>query len=77
MKLHIRPHIGKSDIEQYSMGELPETSLARFEEHLLVCFSCQDRLLEMDAYVNAVCSVSPKLRAAEPTGMARAASVAL
>src|SRR5882724_2540841 len=64
MQLEIGFHLEDSDIEQYSMGELPEASLAPFEEHLLACVPCQDRVLEMDAYVNAMRSVSPKLRAA-------------
>ena len=64
MQLQIGPHLEESEVEQYSMGELPEASLAPFEEHLLACDSCQDRLLEMEAYVNAVRSVSPNLRAA-------------
>jgi hypothetical protein len=43
---------------------LPEERIPSFEEHLLVCEPCQDRLLEMETYVDAVRSVSPKLRAA-------------
>jgi len=46
------------------MGKLPEVRLVPFEEHLLACEACQDRLLETEAFVNAVRSVSPKLRAA-------------
>src|SRR2546430_2151415 len=46
------------------MGALRQDRVALFEEHFLVCESCQDRLLEMEAYINAVRSVSPKLRAA-------------
>src|SRR5438552_2078439 len=68
MNLGIGPHLDDSAIEQYSMGILPEESLAPFEEHFLACDSCQDRLLEMEAYVNAVRSVSPKLRAADQSG---------
>ena len=64
MQLQIGPHLDESEVEQYSMDQLPEASLAHFEEHLLACDSCQDRLLEMEAYVNAVRSVSPNLRAA-------------
>jgi len=44
------------------MGTLAETRLEAFEEHLLACDSCQDQLLEMEAYVNAMRSASPKLR---------------
>jgi len=64
MQLGIGPHLEDADLEQYSMGTLPEARLEPFEEHFLACDSCQDRLLEMEAYVNAVRSVSPKLRKA-------------
>jgi hypothetical protein len=62
MQFEIGSHLDETDLEQYSMGKLPATRLVPFEEHFLVCESCQDRLLEMEAYVNAVRSVSPKLR---------------
>src|SRR5260221_2424464 len=64
MQLGIGSHLDDADLEQYSMGKLPEVRLVPFEEHLLACEACQDRLLEMEAFVNAVRSVSPKLRAA-------------
>ena len=64
MQLEIGPHLDTSEIEQYSMGTLPEPKIKLFEEHFLACESCQDQLLEMEAYVNAVRSVSPKLRTA-------------
>jgi hypothetical protein len=62
MQLSIGPHLEESELEQYSMGILPQGRMDVFEEHFLACDSCQDRLLEMEAYVNAVRSVSPKLR---------------
>ena len=34
---------------------MPEDQLAEVEEHLLVCFACQDRLREMDNYVATIC----------------------
>ncbi len=64
MQLGIGSHLDDADLEQYSMGKLPEVRLVPFEEHLLACEACQDRLLETEAFVNAVRSVSPKLRAA-------------
>ena len=76
MQLGIGPHLEESDVEQYSMGKLPEPSLAPFEEHLLACVSCQDRLLEMEAFVKAVCSVSSKLGATAPPAVTRAVSSA-
>ena len=66
MQLGIGSHLDDVDLEQYSMGKLPEVRLVSFEEHLLACESCQDRLLETEAFVNAVRSVSPKLRAECP-----------
>jgi hypothetical protein len=68
MQLEIGSHLDDADLEQYSMRRLPETRLAPFEEHLLACESCQDRLLETEAFVNAVRSVSPKLRVASRSG---------
>ena len=57
-------HLEETDLELYSMKTLPEERIEPFEEHLLECEVCQDRLLETDVYINAVCSVSPKLRRA-------------
>jgi anti-sigma factor RsiW len=64
MQLGIGPHPEETELEQYSMGTLVEPRLEAFEEHLFACDSCQDRLLEMDAYVNAMRSASPKARQA-------------
>src|SRR5436190_16036889 len=64
MQTGIGPHLEETEIEQYSMGTLPHERVTPFEEHFLICESCQDRLLEMEAFINAVRSVSPKLRAA-------------
>jgi hypothetical protein len=49
------------------MGTLAETRLGAFDEHLLACDYCQDQLLEMEVYVNAMRSASPKLREARPS----------
>jgi hypothetical protein len=64
MQLGIGSHLEDTELEQYSMGTLAEARLEAFEEHLLACDSCQDQLLEMEAYVNAMRSASPKLREA-------------
>jgi hypothetical protein len=42
-------HATDDALEQYAMGRLPEPQLAEFEEHLLVCESCQDRLALEDS----------------------------
>jgi hypothetical protein len=67
MELEIGPHLEESELEEYSMGKLPEGRLEVFEEHFLACDTCQDRLLEMEAYVNSMRSASPKLREERPS----------
>ena len=62
MQLQIGPHLEEVQLEQYSMGSLPEQHTPAFEEHLLACEGCQARLLEMDIYITAVRTVSPRLR---------------
>src|ERR1019366_7681453 len=52
-------HIDEEETERYSMGAMPEGAIAPFEEHLLICESCQLRLAQTDVYVAAV-----RLRAA-------------
>ena len=42
-------HAADEVLERYSMGCLAGPELAEFEEHLLVCESCQDRLAREDA----------------------------
>jgi hypothetical protein len=63
MEIQVGPHLGEAELEQYSMGELPEARIEAFEEHFLACDACQDRLLEMESFVNAMRTASPKLRA--------------
>lgn len=67
LQFDIGPHLDEGQLEHYSMGTLPVGHVAQFEEHFLTCPECQDRLLEMDAWINHVRSVSPRLRA-EPRG---------
>jgi hypothetical protein len=42
-------HATDDALERYSMGRLAGQELAGFEEHLLVCDSCQDRLAREDS----------------------------
>src|SRR5438067_1844089 len=70
MQLGIGSHLEDTELEQYSMGTLSEARLEAFEEHLLACDACQDQLLEMEAYVNAMRSASPKLREAPQSSWA-------
>ena len=41
-------------IEKYALGRMSQQSLARFEEHLLLCESCQNQVTLADAYLQAI-----------------------
>lgn len=45
---------GEELIESYSLGHLACEECCRFEEHLLVCAQCQQRLSDADVYVACV-----------------------
>jgi hypothetical protein len=57
-------HPSDEVLEQYSVGTLPEDAVEQFEEHLLVCPSCQDRLQAVDRYVRNVRSAVEQINAA-------------
>jgi hypothetical protein len=44
-------HLDEGQIESYSMQMGDAQEAARFEEHLLICETCQERLMEMDSYI--------------------------
>jgi hypothetical protein len=56
-------HIDEEEIERYSMGAMPKGALAPFEEHLLICESCQHRVAQTDVYVSAMRQASARLHA--------------
>jgi anti-sigma factor RsiW len=41
-------------VEAYAMGRLEEPVLSEYEEHLLICDRCQERLQQIDEYVDAM-----------------------
>jgi hypothetical protein len=47
-------HAADEVLERYSMGRLAWAELAEFEQHLLVCDSCQDRLAQEDSFRRGV-----------------------
>jgi hypothetical protein len=62
-------HVDEEEIERYSVGAMPEEAMAPFEEHLLVCPSCQLRLAQIDLYVSAMRQASARLRARPQRGL--------
>lgn len=59
-------HPGDDDIERYALRNLPEEDLERFEEHLLVCVMCQDRLKSADDTVLAFRTAAAELVPSRP-----------
>lgn len=55
-------HMEPEDIERYSTGDMSEESAAEFEEHLLICQACRDRVTESDRYVRAMKNAARRLR---------------
>jgi hypothetical protein len=49
-------------LEEYSRAKLPDAEVECFEEHLLICPRCQDRLAEMDAFVDATRRAAAQLQ---------------
>jgi len=43
-------HPSSDAIELYSLGRLPEPELQAFEEHLLICSSCQASVTKEDEF---------------------------
>jgi hypothetical protein len=44
-------HLDEKQIEQYALGVLAPEAISPFEQHVLICHGCQDRVVEMEASV--------------------------
>lgn len=55
-------HLDAEEIERYSMGVIPDEECTRFEEHLLLCEICRDRVSESDRVVAALHGAATRLR---------------
>lgn len=62
MNLDTNRHLDESEIEKYSMRDVLEPELSRYEEHLLICESCQDRVAASDEYVASMRDASSRIR---------------
>ena len=47
-------HGTEGQLEEYALGRLSDSDLPAFEEHLLMCTACQERLEEVDAFSGAL-----------------------
>ena len=55
-------HPDESQIESYSMQLGDAKEAAQVEEHLLICRTCQQRLMEMDSYVESMRQAAAGMR---------------
>ena len=54
MSLGTECTVSEEVIEQYALGMLSEAEVGEFEEHLLVCQSCREKLAETDDFVHVI-----------------------
>ena len=54
MDIYHDSHIQEEILERYALNQLSEEQLAPLEEHLLGCPTCQNRLDEVDQYVQTM-----------------------
>jgi hypothetical protein len=57
-----RHHIPEDILDEFVMEMLSEQDCAFWEEHLLICPTCQDRVAEADEYVRVVKSAAAQFR---------------
>ena len=58
-------HPDAEQVELYSLGVLAPEAIPVFEQHVLICSDCQDRVAEMDADVQGMQAAARDLRAQE------------
>jgi hypothetical protein len=56
-------HVEEELLEQYSVGCLVQSEVARVEEHVLLCESCQEKLEQIDSLVRSFRSAGAQLPA--------------
>jgi len=62
MALNSNRHMEEDEIESYSMGAVSEEECARFDEHLLVCEFCRNRVAKSDERVTAMQGAALRFR---------------
>ncbi len=58
-------HMDGDEIERYSFGDLPEDLSAKFEEHLLICETCRNRVTASDEMARSMQSAAQEIRRQE------------
>ena len=58
MNTCLQRHAEQEALEEYTLNRLSAEQCSWFEEHLLVCCTCQDHLAAMDEYIQVVKAAS-------------------
>jgi anti-sigma factor ChrR (cupin superfamily) len=58
-------HPDEEQLEQYSLGMLSPEAIPTFEQHVLICHVCQDRVAEMDASIQGMQAEARQVRVQE------------
>ena len=58
-------HPDDEELERYSLGMLSPEAIPTFEQHVLICHVCQDRVAEMDASVQGMQAEGRQVRVQE------------
>lgn len=66
MTLLEQGHLTEEALEAYSLGKMVDPESETFEEHLLLCPGCQDRLQQMDEFVSAFKIAAARMGKEEP-----------
>jgi len=51
MRPDLNHHLPEEILEEFAMQMLGEQDMAGWEEHTLICATCQDRVAEADEYI--------------------------
>jgi hypothetical protein len=62
MRLETNRHPSEEEIEKYSLGDMSEEECSRFEEHILICEFCQNRVTESDNFVSTMQAAGAQIR---------------
>lgn len=68
-------HPSDDQLELYALGRLSASANDHIEEHLLICYGCQDRLIDLDSYLHLmkqVCALEVETRAAHQRSISKA-----
>jgi len=77
MNFCLRSQFSDDFLERYAMGRLSSVECASFEEHLLICSICQERLTGVEEFIVTIRAAlaEPGLNAAARIGAQAALSL--